>query len=129
MPSRPGLRADVDHRIARAARLGEKQIFFLRDAQRQNVHQRIAGIARLECDFAADRGHAETISVVGDAAHHAVEKAPVARDCFSVGSPEALVSEVLDEIGPKRSESSTAMGRAPMVKMSRRIPPTPVAAP
>jgi hypothetical protein len=30
---------------------------------------------------------------------------------------------------PKRSESITAMGRAPMVKMSRRIPPTPVAAP
>src|SRR4029453_7683562 len=29
----------------------------------------------------------------------------------------------------KRSESSTAMGRAPIVKMSRRIPPTPVAAP
>ena len=25
--------------------------------------------------------------------------------------------------------SSTAMGRAPMVKMSRRMPPTPVAAP
>ena len=31
--------------------------------------------------------------------------------------------------GPKRSESITAMGRAPMVKMSRRMPPTPVAAP
>jgi hypothetical protein len=31
--------------------------------------------------------------------------------------------------GPKRSESRIAMGRAPMVKMSRRIPPTPVAAP
>ena len=31
--------------------------------------------------------------------------------------------------GPKRSESRRAIGRAPMVKMSRRIPPTPVAAP
>src|ERR1700750_2729350 len=30
---------------------------------------------------------------------------------------------------PKRSESSTAIGRAPRAKMSRRIPPTPVAAP
>ena len=30
---------------------------------------------------------------------------------------------------PKRSESSSAIGRAPMVKMSRRMPPTPVAAP
>ena len=31
--------------------------------------------------------------------------------------------------GPKRSGSMRAIGRAPMVKMSRRMPPTPVAAP
>src|SRR5438552_7417835 len=31
--------------------------------------------------------------------------------------------------GPNRSGSMTAIGRAPMEKMSRRIPPTPVAAP
>ena len=30
---------------------------------------------------------------------------------------------------PKRSASRTAIGRAPMAKMSRRMPPTPVAAP
>src|SRR5688572_8049694 len=30
---------------------------------------------------------------------------------------------------PKRSESRSAIGRAPIVKMSRRMPPTPVAAP
>ena len=31
--------------------------------------------------------------------------------------------------GPKRSELSSAIGRAPIVKMSRMMPPTPVAAP
>ena len=31
--------------------------------------------------------------------------------------------------GPNRSEFSKAMGRAPMAKMSRTMPPTPVAAP
>jgi hypothetical protein len=31
--------------------------------------------------------------------------------------------------GPKRSEFSSAMGLAPIVKMSRMMPPTPVAAP
>ena len=31
--------------------------------------------------------------------------------------------------GPKRSGSMTAIGRAPIVRMSRTIPPTPVAAP
>ena len=30
---------------------------------------------------------------------------------------------------PKRSEFSSAIGRAPIVKMSRMMPPTPVAAP
>ena len=30
---------------------------------------------------------------------------------------------------PNRSELSDAIGRAPIVKTSRRIPPTPVAAP
>src|SRR5689334_15671069 len=41
----------------------------------------------------------------------------------------ALAPDATEVIGPKRSESSTAIGRAPMVKISRRIPPTPVAAP
>ena len=31
--------------------------------------------------------------------------------------------------GPKRSESITAIGRAPIARMSRTMPPTPVAAP
>ena len=31
--------------------------------------------------------------------------------------------------GPNRSESISATGRAPMARMSRTIPPTPVAAP
>ena len=31
--------------------------------------------------------------------------------------------------GPNRNESMTATGRAPMVRMSRTMPPTPVAAP
>src|SRR5579863_6735578 len=37
--------------------------------------------------------------------------------CFDSGS------------GPKRSELSSAIGRAPIVNTSRRMPPTPVAAP
>jgi hypothetical protein len=32
-------------------------------------------------------------------------------------------------MGPNRSGSSSAMGRAPMAMMSRTMPPTPVAAP
>jgi hypothetical protein len=32
-------------------------------------------------------------------------------------------------IGPKRSEFTAQTGRAPIVKMSRTMPPTPVVAP
>jgi hypothetical protein len=35
----------------------------------------------------------------------------------------------LPSSGPNRSALSSAIGRAPMVKMSRMMPPTPVAAP
>ena len=79
-----GFCADINHRIARAARLREKQVFFFRDAERQHVHQRIGRIARLELHFAADGWHAEAIAVMRDAAHHAVEDAPVARDRFFI---------------------------------------------
>src|SRR5206468_12425011 len=37
--------------------------------------------------------------------------------------------EFASVIGPKRSEFRQNSGRAPIVKMSRMIPPTPVAAP
>src|SRR5437868_6133871 len=47
--------------------------------------------------------------------------------CACVG--RTLLSDAVDlsfesRIGPNRSESITATGRAPMVKISRRIPPT-----
>ena len=45
---------------------------------------------------------------------------------------DRVVEQIARALGvgsPKRSESSTAIGRAPIAKMSRRIPPTPVAAP
>ena len=58
-----GLCADVDHRIAFAAGAREKQLVLRRDAERQDVDQRIAGVAGLESDFAAHRGHAEAIAV------------------------------------------------------------------
>ena len=62
--------------------LREKQVFSFGDAQREHVDQRIAAIARLEGNFTAHRGHAETIAVIRDAANHAVEHAAIFRDGF-----------------------------------------------
>ncbi len=117
-----GLGADIDDGIARAAGLGVEDLVLADEAEREGVHQRIAAVAGLEFGFAAEVGHAKAVAVAGDAAHHAFEDGVIV-DAPARGRPGP------GSIGPKRSESMTASGRAPMVKMSRRMPPTPVAAP
>ena len=74
-----GFCADINHGIADALGFGQKNFFFSRNAQRERIHQRILRVARLEANFAADRRHAETISIVSDAANHAVENAAILR--------------------------------------------------
>src|SRR5206468_7306606 len=71
--------ADVNHRIAGTFGFGEKDFFFFGDTERERVDERILRIARLEADFAADGGNAETVSVTSDAANDAVEDAAVFR--------------------------------------------------
>ena len=61
------LRADVDHRVADADGLGVKDLVFPDEAEREGVHQRIAGVAGLEAGFAAEVGNAEAVAVAGDA--------------------------------------------------------------
>ena len=78
------------------------------------VDEAVLLVGRLEVDLAADRRHADRVAVVADA------RRPRGR----AGSASARESS-----SPKRSESSTAIGRAPTAKTSRRMPPTPVAAP
>jgi len=117
-----GFCADIDHGIADAFSFGKKNFFLLGDAESKSVDERILRIARLEADFAANRRDAKTISVTSDSANYAVEDAAVFRSVFFTGV--FACSDLAD-----RSESKTAMGRAPMVKMSRRMPPTPVVAP
>ena len=73
-------------------------------------------IRLLEHDFAADGGNADAVAVPGNTGHDSLDDA-------AVRAPDG------PSIGPNRSEFISAMGRAPMVKMSRMMPPTPVAAP
>jgi hypothetical protein len=71
--------ADINYGIANAFGFGEKDFFFFRDAESEGIDQRVLRVARLEGDFAADGGNAETISVASDAANYAVENAPILR--------------------------------------------------
>ena len=70
-------RADVNHGIALALSLGVEERIFGGHAQRENIYERIACVAWLEGYFAARGGHAETISVVRDAANHAADQAAI----------------------------------------------------
>ena len=74
----------------------------------------LLGVGLVEHDLAADGRHADRVAVAGDAADT---------------TPSAIQRLRASSSGPKRSGSISAIGRAPMVKMSRRMPPTPVAAP
>ena len=109
-----GLRADIDDRIADAGRGRVEDLVGLRDADGHRVDEDVAVVSGVEIDLAADRGDADAIAVAADAVDHARDQ----------------VAHLRDGPGrPKRSALRLAIGRAPMVKTSRRIPPTPVAAP
>ena len=70
---------DVNYGIADAFGFSKKNLLLPGDTEREGVHQRILRIARLEADFPADSGDAKTISVVGNAANHAIKDAAVLR--------------------------------------------------
>src|SRR5258707_15333702 len=73
----PSFRADINHRVADALGLGQKNVFLARNPERQGVYQRILRVARLEADFSADCRHAKTVSVVRHAANYTVQDSAV----------------------------------------------------
>jgi hypothetical protein len=107
-----GGRAEQHGQVARSRGLPQHQAVGREDAHAQHVDQWVLAVAGVE-GLAPDRRHAHRVAVAGDAGDDALDEPLL---LGSVGSP-------------KRRGSITAMGRAPMVKMSRRMPPTPVAAP
>ena len=90
------------------------QLVLAQDADAHGVDERIALVRRIEHDFTGDSRHADAVAVVADAADDAREQIP---DACGVRATRS------------GAELSIAMGRAPIVNTSRRMPPTPVAAP
>jgi len=99
--------------FARADGLGEVDVLVPHHAHAEGVDERVALVAGVEDGLAADVRQAEAVAVAADAGHHA-------------GTTRRVSGW---SIAPKRRESMTPIGRAPMAMMSRTIPPTPVAAP
>jgi hypothetical protein len=109
-----GLGAEIDHRHARTRRGRVEDGVRLRQAHAHGVDQDVAVVAGVEIGLARDRRHADAVAVAADAR----DTTPFTRR-FVFSWPTS----------PKRRAFSRATGRAPIVKTSRMMPPTPVAAP
>ena len=142
-------RADVKNRIADALGRAARDLFVPQHAEAEGVHQRIAFVGFVEINLARDGRNAEAIAVMRDAGRR---RRRTDGGCFSTrrsrlrsvaaerdaGSDQFRISKraavarrarYSSVIGPNRSEFTEQIGRAPIVKMSRTMPPTPVAAP
>ena len=114
MPSRPVAEPSSTARLPTPSACAEHEPVDGQHAEAQHVDERVVAVALVEHDLAADRRHADRVAVAADARRRRPRR----------GSGCAASSS-----GPKRSGSISAIGRAPIEKMSRMIPPTPVAAP
>ena len=75
-PVPPGRRAVQDDEIARSRRRGQGQPPLLEQADGHDVDQRVAAVARVEDELAADRRDTDTVAVAADPAHDAVDQVP-----------------------------------------------------
>ena len=112
VPARFCAKVDDGHPHTGGGRI--ENLISLGEASGECVHKTIAIIGRIKAHFAPGARHTETIAITADALDHAIHEA------FRLG---------MGTISPKLSAFIEAMGRAPMVKTSRKMPPTPVAAP
>ena len=67
-----GARTEEDDLVACARREREVQVLLAQHPDAQRVHQRVAGVGRVEDGLAADVGQSQRVSVAADAAHHSV---------------------------------------------------------
>ena len=75
-PVAPGLRSDIDDRIADPRRRRVENLVLLGDPHGHRVDQDIAVVRRVEIDLAADRRHADAIAVSADPRDHPREQMP-----------------------------------------------------
>ena len=111
---RAGLRAEQDDLVARARGRGQLEVVVPQYADAQGVDQRVARVAGVE-----RRARRRCWAGRGSCRRTRCRRP---RPAAPGGCPARPA-------GPNRSASITATGRAPMARMSRTMPPTPVAAP
>ena len=66
----PGLRANIQHGISRAGRFAKEDLIVAHQAEGESINQRIERVGIVKCDFAANGGYAESVSVMRDSGHN-----------------------------------------------------------
>ena len=128
IPSRPVDGADEQEHVAGARGARQRDLVVPRDADAHRVHQRVAGVRRVERDLAADVGNADAVAVAGDAADHAAEQVAVAgrggRIGLGVGLERAEAQRVEQRDRPRAhgedvADDAADPGRRPLVRLHR----------
>ncbi len=120
MPSRPGLRAEIDDRIADSGRGRGEDRVPSGDADRHRVDQDVAVVAPMEAGRAADRRHAERIAVAADPGHDSRDQAPGFR---MIGRAEAQEVERGDRPcahGEDVAQNAANPGRRALIGLDER---------
>ncbi len=113
----PGLRADVDQRIARPGGGGIEDALGPRQTHRHRVDQDVAVVTAMERALSRHRRHADAVAVAGDAADHAGHQVPRLR---VRGIAEAQRIQVGDRPRAHRehvAEDAADAGRRPLVRL------------
>ena len=118
-----GLRADVVNGVADAGRAAEHERIRARDAEAEDVDQRVAGVALVEGDFAADGRNADAVAVPGDAGDDALDRAARARAFRAVQVAESQRVHQRDRSRAHREDvanDAAHTGRGALVRLDER---------
>ena len=85
-----GFSSHVNHRVAHAGSACVEHLVFPADAQGKHIDQRIGRVTLFENTFAANRGNAETVAVVGNSPNHSIHNSRIVGGFRNTGEgPEA----------------------------------------
>ena len=119
MPSRPVVEPNSTTRLPGPGAAASVRQPLLEQADGHHVDERVALVARVEDELAADRRHADAVAVAADAAHDAVDEVPRPR-VRRVAEPQRV--EDRDRPGAHRedvAQDAADAGRGALVRLDR----------
>jgi hypothetical protein len=115
-----GLGADVIDGIADARCHSFDDVRRLGDAETEDVDQRIAGVARIEADLAADGRNPDAVAVAGDAGDDTFEQPPGARLIQRTEAQRVQQGDRPGAHGENIADDAADAGRGALIRLDER---------